>query len=139
MLASLGGLTLSMAWLAYLHVMQAALLPFRYLALLMFSVSYSFGLGLASFLYPSEILPSHLRAKGVALGNMIAKAFGTVFLTVFPIAVLYIRYRGVWLFFACVNIVGFAFVLFNAPESSGVSLEEAQGLFGEKTTSERTP
>ncbi|KAL4900631.1 hypothetical protein BDW74DRAFT_188072 [Aspergillus multicolor] len=86
-------------------------------------------LGVISWVYPSEIFPTEVRAKGNALSTFTNWSVGLVFAQVSPIALAEVEFNYFYVFFV-LNLV--AAVVFSAfyPETKGLTLEEMDGLFG---------
>lgn len=83
------------------------------------------------FVYLSEIFPTHLRAKGIALGMASLCAINIVWLQVAPTAFEHIG----WKFYLCFIIPGtlMAFmILFWFPDTKQLPLEEIAAIFGDE-------
>ena len=84
-----------------------------------------------SWAYPAEILPLHIREKGLALGNVFYWAFQVMIVEVTPIAINNIGYKFyiiLAVFNACIAVT----VYFFWPETKGLSLEEIDFYFAER-------
>jgi MFS family permease len=81
--------------------------------------------------YGSEILPTNIRAAGLACGYFTINALIIVVVQTAPIAIASIswRYFLVFLVLDCIYVV---IVYFYYPETKGKTLEEIAGIFGDK-------
>ncbi|KAH8810647.1 MFS transporter [Xylogone sp. PMI_703] len=81
--------------------------------------------------YGSEIMPTQIRAMGVACGFIIFNAMGVLMTQTAPLAIDAItwRYFIIWLILDCVYVV---IVYYFYPETKNKSLEEMAELFGDK-------
>ncbi|KAJ5738508.1 hypothetical protein N7493_001663 [Penicillium malachiteum] len=84
-----------------------------------------------SFVYASEIFPTHIRSRGVAW------SVGTLFLTTIPyleaaptaLATIEWKYFIIFIVLTFINI---PIVYFTFPETKGISLENLNGVFGDE-------
>uniref|UniRef100_A0A224Z8P7 Sugar transporter n=1 Tax=Rhipicephalus zambeziensis TaxID=60191 RepID=A0A224Z8P7_9ACAR len=103
---------------------------FPVLAISLYAVGHSLGLGPLPFVLMGELIP--LKAKGVASSVCTAFLFATGFLLVkehFDIQNLLGAAGAYWLYGALVLVAFVPFVVF-VPETKGKSLEEIEKLFG---------
>jgi len=95
-----------------------------------FGVVYQLALDGAQFVYLGEIFPTHIRAKGMALGCSAIALVNVMWQQVAPIAFDSIG----WKFYLCFIIPGVlsAIVIWTFfPDTKGLALEEIAALFGD--------
>lgn len=83
------------------------------------------------FVYISEVCPTHLRAKGIALGMAGLCVMNIIWLQVAPTAFANIG----WKFYLCFIIpgtVGAVWMFFWFPDTRGLPLEEVADIFGDR-------
>ncbi|KAI9928982.1 hypothetical protein ASPWEDRAFT_128614 [Aspergillus wentii DTO 134E9] len=85
-------------------------------------------LGLISWVYPTEIFPTAIRARGSSLSTATNWSINLVFAQCSPIAITRISYRYFYCFVAF-NWVASVIVWFFYPETAGNSLEEVERVF----------
>ncbi|EXJ67376.1 uncharacterized protein A1O5_09389 [Cladophialophora psammophila CBS 110553] len=83
------------------------------------------------YAYAAEVLPTKIRAQGMALGMLCAYVCIIIFRQVTPIAYAEVSYRYVSLFIAF-NMFFLPIIYFFCHETKGLTLEEINGLFGEE-------
>jgi MFS family permease len=88
-------------------------------------------LGVISWVYPAEIFPTEVRAKGNALATLVNWSTNLLFAQVSPIALGQIGFRYFYVFFAF-NMVSATCFFFFYPETKGYTLEEVNQLFGDQ-------
>ncbi|OQV05524.1 hypothetical protein CLAIMM_10251 [Cladophialophora immunda] len=81
--------------------------------------------------YASEIMPTKIRATGVACGYIVFNCMGVLMTQTAPLAIAAMtwKYFIIWLVLDCVYVV---IVYFFYPETKGRTLEELAGVFGDK-------
>ena len=82
------------------------------------------------FVYVSEIFPTTLRAKGIAMGFAAYFVGAITFTTPAATAARTIGWKMYLVYLAC-NIVSIVIIYFYIPETSRLSLEEIGELFGD--------
>lgn len=87
-------------------------------------------LGVISWIYPSEIFPTAMRAKGTSLSTCTNWSVNLIFAQCTPLALTRMGYRYFY-FFTAFNWVAAAVVYFYYPETLGKSLEEVHEIFGD--------
>jgi MFS family permease len=87
-------------------------------------------LGVISWVYPSEIFPTEIRAKGNAISTFTNWATGLIFAQVSPIALGKIGFNYFYLFFAFNVIAATCFYCFYV-ETKGYTLEQLGEIFGD--------
>jgi sugar phosphate permease len=92
---------------------------------------YGFFLDPPQFVYISEIFPTTLRAKGIALGFTAYFLGAITFTTPMATATRNIGWKIYLVFVAC-NVISIIIIYFYVPETSGLSLEEMGELFGDE-------
>ncbi|KAL5344191.1 hypothetical protein ACLOAV_010839 [Pseudogymnoascus australis] len=86
-------------------------------------------LGVVSWVYPSEIFPTELRAKGNSATTFVNWATGLFFAQISPIALGNIGFKYFYVFFVFDMIATLCFAFFY-PETKGITLEAMDALFG---------
>jgi predicted MFS family arabinose efflux permease len=84
----------------------------------------------ASFIYSSEIYPTQIRARGVALATCTYFVACIAYVTPGATAIASIGWRY-FLVFVCLTAVTIVIIYFYYPETKGKSLEELAELFGD--------
>ena len=87
-------------------------------------------LGVISWVYPSEIFPTEIRAKGNALATCTNWCTGLIFAQVSPIALANIGFNYFYVFFATNMVAATCFYFFYV-ETKGYTLEGLNELFGD--------
>ncbi|KAL1965387.1 hypothetical protein VTN77DRAFT_5824 [Rasamsonia byssochlamydoides] len=87
-------------------------------------------LGLISWVYPSEIFPTAIRARGTSLSTLTNWSLNLVFAQCGPIGLSQLGYRFFYCFTAF-NWAGAAIVWLCYPETVGRSLEDVGEIFGD--------
>ncbi|CAE6432083.1 unnamed protein product [Rhizoctonia solani] len=80
------------------------------------------------WVYPSEILPLRLRAKGSALSTATNWLFNYLVVQMTPVAISTIKFRT-YIIFGAMNAIFVPIIYFTFPETKGLSLEEIDELF----------
>jgi hypothetical protein len=91
---------------------------------------YGFFIDAASFVYSSEVYPTNIRSRGVALATATYFTACITFVTPGATAIANISWRY-FLVFACLTVVSILVIFFVYPETKGKSLEELADLFGD--------
>jgi sugar porter (SP) family MFS transporter len=114
---------ISAIFLSHSHLNWLVWLLMAYIAF--FAISQ----GAVVWIYPSEIFPNRVRAKGQSLGSSAHWITNAVISLIFPVMV---GSSGAYpfIFFAVMMVVDFFLVLFYYPETKGISLEQVQHSFG---------
>ncbi|KAK9365846.1 general substrate transporter [Lipomyces kononenkoae] len=94
----------------------------------LFELSYSLSWGPVSLMYPPEILPQRVRAKGVALAFATNWALNTVIGLAIPTLWRTIVWR-IFIIFGSFSVASFLFVLLLVPETKQRTLEEMDEVF----------
>jgi MFS family permease len=89
------------------------------------------GLGVNSWVYPSEIFPTNIRAKGNYVTTFTNGTTGLVFAQISPTALGNIGFKYFYVFFAFNMISATCFYCFY-PETKGLTLEQLDSLFGDQ-------
>ncbi|KAI1262910.1 putative high-affinity glucose transporter [Xylariaceae sp. FL1019] len=106
---------------------------FAFLFILFFGVSYS-PLGWA---LPTEVFPTSVRSKGVALSNCVNWLSNFTVAIITPPLIASARF-GTYIFFAILCIGALLWALFLLPETKGKTLEEMDEVFGDTSGQEET-
>ncbi|KAH8655397.1 general substrate transporter, partial [Xylariales sp. PMI_506] len=99
-------------------------------AIFFFVFFYGFFVDAASFVYSSEIFPTNIRSRGVALASATYFIACITYVTPGATAIANISWRY-YVVFACFTTVSIFVVYFFFPETKGRSLEELAELFGD--------
>ena len=101
--------------------------------LFLVSIIFSFSFGPISWVYMSEVMPMQIRARGNAFATGIGNwLVATLFAQVSPIAMGKIGWKYYFVFVAFNIVVTFPVVFFFFKETTKVSLEDVDLLFGER-------
>ncbi|KAK5001776.1 Ribulose bisphosphate carboxylase large chain [Cryomyces antarcticus] len=105
---------------------------------MIYNASFGASWGPIPWLYPPEILPLSIRAKGASLSTAANWAFNWLVGEMTPILQEWIKWR-LYLLHAFFCAVSFVVVYFIYPETANVRLEDMNALFGDATTAMPTP
>lgn len=101
--------------------------------LFMVSILFSLSFGPISWVYMSEVMPMQIRARGNAFATGIGNwLVATLFAQVSPIALGKIGWKFYFVFVAFNIVITFPVIFFFFKETSQVSLEDVDLLFGER-------
>lgn len=87
--------------------------------------------GIISWVYPAEIFPAEIRARGNSLSTFTNWSLNLVFAQCAPIALAQMGFKFFYFFFAF-NLVAVACYIFVYPETRGKTLEQMDQLFGDQ-------
>ncbi|KAK4574375.1 hypothetical protein LTR86_002137 [Recurvomyces mirabilis] len=99
-------------------------------AIMFFVFFYGFFIDAASFIYSSEIYPTNIRARGMAMATFTYFAACITYVTPGATAVANIGWRY-FIVFACLTVITIVVIYFFYPETNQKSLEELAAHFGE--------
>ncbi|KAJ5661630.1 Mitochondrial substrate/solute carrier [Penicillium maclennaniae] len=105
---------------------------------MLYNAAFGASWGPIPWLYPPEILPLSIRAKGASLSTASNWAFNWLVGEVTPVLQGAIKWR-LYLVHAFFCACSFVLVYFLYPETSGVRLEDMNVLFGDASTAMPTP
>ncbi|CAG8110067.1 unnamed protein product [Penicillium salamii] len=105
---------------------------------MVYNAAFGASWGPIPWLYPPEILPLSIRAKGASLSTASNWAFNWLVGEVTPVLQEAIKWR-LYLVHAFFCACSFVLVYFLYPETSGVRLEDMNELFGDASTAMPTP
>ncbi|GAB7365035.1 hypothetical protein MBLNU230_g5816t1 [Neophaeotheca triangularis] len=105
---------------------------------MIYNAAFGASWGPIPWLYPPEILPLSIRAKGASLSTASNWAFNWLVGEMTPILQDAIQWR-LYLVHAFFCAVSFVVVWFIYPETANVRLEDMNSLFGDATTTAATP
>lgn len=105
---------------------------------MIYNAAFGASWGPIPWLYPPEILPLSIRAKGASLSTAANWAFNWLVGEMTPILQELITWR-LYLVHAFFCAVSFVVVWFIYPETANVRLEDMNSLFGDATTAAPTP
>ena len=94
-----------------------------------FIVGYGIGIGVVVWLAMSEILPSKIRSRGIAIALFGNTIINTIILAIFLDVEKAIGYSAIFFILAGFTIVYFIFTLVAFPETKGKSIEEIEEYF----------
>ncbi|CAN6636606.1 hypothetical protein TRVA0_016S00232 [Trichomonascus vanleenenianus] len=100
---------------------------------IMFNAFHGYSWGPIPWLYPPEIMPLSIRAKGASLSTASNWVFNWLVGEVTPVLQELITWR-LYLVHAFFCVCSFITVYFTYPETRGVTLEEMDSIFGDKST-----
>jgi len=84
-----------------------------------------------SFIYASEIFPTHIRTRGMAWSVSFLFLTTIPYLEAAPTAFANVHYKY-YILFICLTAVNIPILWFFFPETKGLSLEEINGIFGDE-------
>ncbi|KLO09332.1 general substrate transporter [Schizopora paradoxa] len=102
------------------------------LCVIIFNAAFGFSWGPIPWLYPPEIMPLNVRAKGVSISTATNWAFNYIVGELTPILQEAIEWR-LYCMHGVFCIISFFLVYFTYPETKGVPLEEMDAVFGEES------
>ncbi|KAL9129262.1 MAG: hypothetical protein Q9217_002243 [Psora testacea] len=108
------------------------------LFVMIYNAAFGASWGPVPWLYPPEILPLSIRAKGASLSTAANWACNWIVGEMTPILQEWIKWR-LYLVHAFFCAVSFVLVYFLYPETANVRLEDMDQLFGDATTAMPTP
>ncbi|KAJ5462038.1 uncharacterized protein N7458_003590 [Penicillium daleae] len=94
----------------------------------LYGVFFSFCWSTLQALYPAEILPNDIRAKGVAFQGLISGAANFINMYATPVALQNIGWE-MYTIFLVFHFMEFVFMFFTLPETKGRSIEELNHVF----------
>lgn len=128
MLVSLGGCGVACLAMSILCHLEVAVTP-KAVALLIYSVAFSIGMGPVPYVYCAEIFPTDVRSKSVGIGMFVARLWTGILTCCFPLVQEALGLSACFLGLAVLCCASFTFVACFAPETKQTSLEEMQGVF----------
>ncbi|EAW23002.1 putative MFS monosaccharide transporter [Aspergillus fischeri NRRL 181] len=130
---------ISLSLISYFIYIDVAATPtLTVIFVMIYNASFGASWGPIPWLYPPEILPLSIRAKGASLSTATNWAFNWLVGEVTPVLQAAIKWR-LYLVHAFFCACSFVLVYFLYPETSGVRLEDMDVLFGDATTAVPTP
>lgn len=108
------------------------------LFVMIYNAAFGASWGPIPWLYPPEILPLSIRAKGASLSTASNWAFNWIVGELTPVLQDWIKWR-LYLVHAFFCAVSFVLVYFIYPETANIRLEDMDQLFGDATTAMPTP
>jgi len=88
-------------------------------------------IGIITWVYPAEVFPTEIRARGNSLSTFTNWSLNLVFAQCAPIALADIGFKFFYFFFAF-NAVAVVCYIFFYPETNGRTLEQMDQLFGDQ-------
>ncbi|EPS27402.1 hypothetical protein PDE_02345 [Penicillium oxalicum 114-2] len=130
---------ISLSLIAYfIYIEISATRTLTVIFVMIYNAAFGASWGPIPWLYPPEILPLSIRAKGASLSTASNWAFNWLVGELTPILQGLIGWR-LYLLHAFFCACSFVVVYFLYPETSGVRLEDMNVLFGDATTAMPTP
>ncbi|KAK3724876.1 hypothetical protein LTR37_000924 [Vermiconidia calcicola] len=99
-------------------------------AIMFFVFFYGLFIDAASFIYSSEIYPTNIRSRGMALATFTYFVACITYVTPGAVAIASIGWRY-YLLFMCLTVITIVVIYFVYPETNQKSLEELAAYFGE--------
>ncbi|KAH6616429.1 general substrate transporter [Boeremia exigua] len=99
-------------------------------SIFIYSMCYAIFFNAMIWVVPSELFPFFLRTKGLAFAVAVKSMTAIVLSQITPIAIAEVSWRYYSLFIAT-NLAAAVFYFFCLPETSGKTLEEIAGIFGD--------
>jgi sugar porter (SP) family MFS transporter len=129
----------SLSAIAYFIHIEITLTPKLVVVFVMiYNAAFGASWGPIPWLYPPEILPLSIRAKGASLSTASNWAFNWLVGEMTPVLQEWIQWR-LYLLHAFFCAVSFVVVYFIYPETANVRLEDMNALFGDATSVMPTP
>jgi MFS family permease len=98
---------------------------------------FSIGIGPGSWLIPSEIFATCIRAKAMSIATFMNRLTATLMSSTFLFTANAMSWAGFFMFLACICFMVLGFVYFYLPETKGRSLEDMSIYFAEITGDRR--
>jgi len=132
-------MVISLSAISYFQFLQASWTPNMVVMFVMiYNAAFGYSWGPIPWLYPPEILPLSIRAKGASLSTATNWAFNWLVGEMTPILQERIQWR-LYLIHAFFCAASFVIVYFIYPETANVRLEDMNSLFGDATSVMPTP
>ncbi|MFE5708953.1 MFS transporter [Rhodococcus koreensis] len=93
------------------------------------------GAQVLQFVYPNELFPTEIRGSAVGLSSSLSRIGAAIGTYLVPLALVHVGIGPTMLLAAVVTLVGFIFSVVWAPETRGLSLDEAASTADPATTS----
>ena len=101
------------------------------ISILLYLAGFESGPGPLFFLMASEAFPVDIRSEALTLSNLLCNLMNIFTSFTFPVLLVAFGSGFVFLFYATVSVIGFAFVYFMLPETKGTSAEDLRKLGNE--------
>ncbi|KAI9853191.1 MAG: hypothetical protein M1838_000047 [Thelocarpon superellum] len=132
-------MAISLSAISYFIFIDVQATPQLVVAFVMiYNAAFGYSWGPIPWLYPPEILPLSIRAKGASLSTAANWACNWLVGEMTPVLQEWIKWR-LYLVHAFSCASSFVVVYFLYPETCGVRLEDMDALFGDATTTMTTP
>ncbi|PVI08632.1 hypothetical protein DM02DRAFT_722825 [Periconia macrospinosa] len=132
-------MVISLSAISYFIFLKAVWTPTLVVIFVMiYNAAFGFSWGPIPWLYPPEILPLSIRAKGASLSTATNWAFNWLVGEMTPILQEHIQWR-LYLIHAFFCAASFVIVWFLYPETANVRLEDMNSIFGDATSVMPTP
>jgi hypothetical protein len=115
----------------FLHSNNLSALAAGVAMLFLFEIFFGACLDAPTFLYATEIFPTHLRAQGLTIGICTFCSINVLWSQVSPIAFAAIGWKY-YLVFIIITGLAAPIVYFLFPDTRGLALEEVAALFGDE-------
>lgn len=132
-------MAVSLSLISYFMYLKLSITPkLVVLFVVIYNAAFGYSWGPIPWLYPPEILPLPVRAKGASLSTASNWAFNFLVGEMTPVLQEYITWR-LYLVHAFFCVCSFICVYYVYPETMGVHLEDMDSLFGDKSIMSGTP
>ncbi|XP_060522297.1 facilitated trehalose transporter Tret1-like [Cylas formicarius] len=101
------------------------------LCLMVYVVSFNFGLGPVIWIIIGEIFPPNMRATASAFVNVVCYVGSFLVMFLYPIISEYLGMAAAFWIFSCCCLAGSVFIYFVVPETKGKSLAEIQVMLSD--------
>nr|CAH7734445.1 unnamed protein product [Callosobruchus chinensis] len=105
--------------------------PAPFVCIVLFSLTFSFGLGPVPYAYLSEFFPQHVKNLGVPVCTAIGFLVGGLIALVFPYFMEYLGMQWCFWLFGAICTTCAIFTKYVVPNTDGKTLEEIQRMMGE--------
>lgn len=132
--SSTAGVVISLVLMAIASMMAVSNLKIVILTIGTFGfiLSFAFGCGVVVWLAMSELLPTAIRSKGLAICLFGNSMISSILATIFPVLKDTIGYSGLFLVLAGFTVLYFIVAKFFLPETKGKTIEEIEEYWVEK-------
>jgi len=129
LLTSLSGMSVAATLLAIFYLNNKEPSWLALVALILYIIFFSLGLGPIPWLIMGEIFPSHVRATASSVATLLNWSLSFIVTLFFETIAEALSQAGVFFLFAGICVGAFAFVLTCVPETRGKSFEEIEAIF----------
>ncbi|SNZ01757.1 sugar porter family MFS transporter [Flagellimonas pacifica] len=123
------GVFLSLAFIGYLFSLGEGHESALIITISIFIASFSFSLGPIPWIIMSEIFPTKVRGRAMALGTLVLFGSNWLVAQLFPWLSAVLGEHGVFWLLAAISVLTFPFIFKVLPETKGKSLEEIENYW----------